>query len=327
MVPKNGVPSVSIIIVNWNGKNILDRCLHSLETKTVYPNYYVILVDNGSTDGSVMHVRENHKWIDVLPLDKNYGFSKGCNFGILYAHKKYSSDYYLLLNNDTEIVQEDWLSEMISVAEGDERLGILGCILIFPDGRIQNIGITFEVRGLLWLGIPKKLILKRQYEVDAVLGACFLIKKIVIDKIGLLDEGYSPFQNEESDFCARAKKAGFKIITYTGVKIVHIKSFSMDKVKVDYSDLIIRKNEIRFILLNFPLSWMVKRFPYEIMIFLRCFLKKGGGKRIKLRDRNDMRARSRMYGIAWLTNFKNLPEIIVKRWNRKSYESSIWEKG
>ena len=132
-------PEVCIIILNWNGKELLKDCLSSLLKLTGYPNYKVIVVDNGSTDGSLEYVKKNFPQVDVLPLDKNYGFAKGNNKGIKYALKKYKPRYILLLNNDTKIIQRDWLTKLVETAESDKKIGIVVPKLIYTDGRIQHI--------------------------------------------------------------------------------------------------------------------------------------------------------------------------------------------
>jgi GT2 family glycosyltransferase len=116
---------VCIIILNWNGKELLKDCLSSLFKLTGYPNYKVIVVDNGSTDGSFECVKKNFTQVDVLPLDKNYGFAKGNNKGIKYALKKYKPRYILLLNNDTKIIQRDWLTKLVETVESDKKMGLL----------------------------------------------------------------------------------------------------------------------------------------------------------------------------------------------------------
>jgi hypothetical protein len=311
-------PTVSIVILSWNSKTLLETCLTSLIEKTKYSNYEVVVVDNGSSDNSVRWAEENFPWVDVIALDKNYGFSVGNNKGIDYALKKFSPEYVLLLNNDVVIVQENWLQKLVSVAESRESIGIVGCKLIYPDGRTQYIGTKLESKGLSWLKPSEYLRLPETYIVDAVLGACFLVKMEVIEKIGDLDIGFSPFGNEESDFCFRAKKAGYKSCMVSSVELVHLNRASLSKVNSEYVRLIARKNTIRFMLLNFPASWLVKRLPYEAVI--RCFIVRNrAAKRlipIKLRDGKDMLIEVKTNSKALLLNFKNLREIEAKRKNR-----------
>jgi GT2 family glycosyltransferase len=294
--------------------------LTSLRKKTEYARYKVVVVDNGSSDNSASLVKENFPWVDVVALDKNYGFSVGNNKGIAYALEKFNPEYVLLLNNDTEVAQEDWLRKMTAVAESEKAIGIVGCKLIYPDGRTQYIGTKLAVTGLSWLKPRDHPDLPETYMVDAVLGACFLTKRSVIDKIGGLDTGFSPFSDEESDFCMRAKKAGYKICMVSTVKVVHLGGTSIGKINSEYVRLILRRNAIRFMLLNFPASWLAKRVPYEARIFVRCFMtrNKTAKRRIplKLRDSKDMVIEVKTNVRGWLYNLKNLREIAAKRKNR-----------
>src|SRR5208283_4136466 len=201
-------------------------------------NYQVIVVDNGSLDGSVEIVKQSFPWADVVALDKNYGFSIGNNKGIVYALKKYDPQYVLLLNNDTEIVQSDWLSRMVAVAESEDNVGIVGCKLIYPNGKTQYIGTKVTVKGLTWLNPSSEGNLPEVFDVDTVLGACFLIKRTVLDKIGFLDVGFSPFVHEESDFCMRAKKAGYRTYMVLSVSVVHFWKTSVGKVNSAYVEFV-----------------------------------------------------------------------------------------
>ncbi len=320
MKPLENQKTVSIIIVNWNQKKLLATCLSSLKNKTAYSNYNVIVVDNGSLDNSVGLVKQNFPWADVIALDKNYGFSIGNNKGITYALKKYEPHYVLLLNNDVEIVQANWLSKMVSVAESENNVGIVGCKLIYPDGKTQYIGTNITVKELKWLNPSSEGSHAEVFDVDAVLGACFLIKRAVLDKIGFLDVGFSPFVHEESDFCMRAKKAGYRTCMVLSVIVVHFWRMSVGEVNSAYVQFVVRRNAIRFMLLNFSSSWLLKRALVEVRIFVGCFIARKKGKKglvpFQLRTGRELLMRLKVNFDAWLNNFMNLREILVKRGNR-----------
>ena len=112
-------PQVSIIILNWNGKDLLRRCLRSLTSLTNYKNYKIVLVDNGSTDGSKEFIKSKYPKVKLIELPKNYGFARACNEGI-YAS---SAPYIALLNNDIE-VDENWLSELYLGMERHPECGM-----------------------------------------------------------------------------------------------------------------------------------------------------------------------------------------------------------
>lgn len=113
-------PKVTIVILNWNSKKYLSECLPSVFNQS-YPNYEVILVDNGSTDGSVEFVRENYPQVKIIKLDKNYGTAKGNNIGIEEALKDENVRYIAVLDNDAK-VDRNWLSELVKAAENDEEM-------------------------------------------------------------------------------------------------------------------------------------------------------------------------------------------------------------
>ncbi len=288
-------PLVSIIILNWNGKKLLKDCLSSLFKLTSYPNYKVIVVDNGSTDGSVEYVKKHFPKADILPLDKNYGFSKGNNEGIKYALKKYNPKYILLLNNDTEIIQKDWLTKMVEVAESDKKIGIVGCSLLFPDRTLQHAGMRRFSELILPSYIHRLSFQKVQNNFRIILvalGACFMIKKSVIDKIGKLDEIYTPASYEDLDYFVRARKAGFLAVCAHNVKIIHKVSLSWKKIfDLDRYKLITRnyfifllKHFRRYLFLGFLLriiiSFLDKADDLEPISLFNLRLRKLAPKRI-----------------------------------------------
>jgi GT2 family glycosyltransferase len=209
---------------------------------------------------------------------------------------------------------------MVSVEESEDSVGIVGCKLIYPNGKTQYIGTRVTVKGLTWLNPSNEGSLPEVFDVDTVLGACFLIKRAVLDKIGLLDVGFSPFVHEESDFCMRAKKAGYRTRMIRSVSVVHFWRLSMNKVNSAYVEFVVRKNAIRFMLLNFSTSWLLKRMLIEFRIFVGCFIAKNRGEKsvfpIKLRSGSEMLLRLRIDLYGWLHNFMSLREILAKRRNR-----------
>lgn len=214
-------PLVCIVIVNWNGGEKIKRCLRSLK-QTAYKNYKVILVDNGSDGDSISELLEINPKMDVIKLNKNYGYTVGTNRGWAYSLKKYEADYICAMDSDIVTIQPNWLDLEIQELEKKEDYGIACGKLIFEDGRVQ----------LLFLGRnPGNWTEKDsgQYdfvqEVPAVGGACILIKSEVIKKIGYYDENFFYGPND-LDYCLRAGKVGFKTIYYGKAKIIHLGSSS-----------------------------------------------------------------------------------------------------
>ncbi len=187
---------VFIIILNWNGAKDTIDCLKSLENLD-YPDFEILVVDNGSTDDSVLKIKSqisNLKNKVVLIENKeNLGFPAGNNIGIEYA-LECGADYALLLNNDT-VADKNFLKEMVGVAENNEKIGILGPKIYFYDDpkRIWFAGGSFDwFRGSAHIGFGEIDFQKYQSEkeVGFITGCAMLVKKEVFGKIGLLDERF-----------------------------------------------------------------------------------------------------------------------------------------
>lgn len=234
---------LSIIIVNYNTRTLLRNCLHSVVKTTKGLEYEIIVVDNGSSDGSVeMLITEFPKIIRILNKE-NLGFARANNMGIKIA----SGKNILLLNSDT-IVLNGSLSGVVRFIESKSDVGIVGCKVMNKDGSLQyscyhNPGFLSE------LVFFTKSVVKNFWDpvtyykymgywdhssirtVDCISGCFFLVKKQVFDQIGFLDENIFMYY-EDTDFCARVKKNGsFKIMYYPLAGIIHLKG------KSGFSDL------------------------------------------------------------------------------------------
>lgn len=254
-------PKVAIIILNWNNYAATSRCLMSLEG-IKYPHYTIYLVDNNSQDGSREKLFEQFRDMGIRFIfnEANLGFAAGCNQGIRKALDE-GCDYILLLNNDCIVFDKDFLYHGIKVAEADSRCGIVGGkILFWPDTkRIWSTGgyITF------WSGekhIGYGEIDKGQYDKIAercfISGALMLIKREVIDQIGLLPEVYF-FGKEEWEFSTRARKAKFKLLYHPEFSVYHEASNSHEWTDPTYvyngtiSKILYKKRNLSRILFKF----------------------------------------------------------------------------
>ncbi|MDW7726665.1 MAG: glycosyltransferase family 2 protein [Candidatus Methanoperedens sp.] len=256
---------VTIIILNWNGKKDTVECLESLKHIT-YPNYEILLVDNGSTDGSVEYFRERYPDIEIIENEKNMGYAEGNNVGIRKAMKN-GADYVLLLNNDT-VVDPEFLDELVKVAESDPGIGFAGPKVYYYDYNQKKDVINFAGGKLdMWKGKTYHIGLNEvdsgQYdeikEVDYVEGSCLLLRKDVINEIGLLDPVYFAYW-EENDLCMRGNKAGYISIFVPKAKIWH---------KISASNT--NKNKIYYLTRN--KFWFIKRYATwnQHLLFLLYF--------------------------------------------------------
>ena len=223
---------VSIIIVNWKVKDLLEACLRSVYKETQGVNFEVFVVDNDSGDGSVEMVKEKFPQVNLTASKDNLGFAKGNN--IVAKHAK--GRYVLLLNPDTEVL-DNAIGKMVEFMDSHPECGISGCKLLNPDLTHQpsvRRFPTFSSQALILLKLhhlfPKTKAMHDYLaedfdydkigEADQVMGAFFMIKREVVEKIGLLDETFWIWF-EEVDYCKRAKEAGFKIFYTPEAKIVH----------------------------------------------------------------------------------------------------------
>ena len=230
---------VAIVISSNNPGKLLVDCLKSLE-RTSYP--YKIFLVNDSGKPFEIKISKIDKDIKVINTLGNTGFSKAYNTGIREA-LKWNPHYILLLNDDTEIIEDDWLDLMIKVGESDKDIGILGCKITYPDGTLQNIG--GYIKG--WQ-ITKELNdnLIKPFEVHHIMGSFMLIKREVINRIGLLDEIFNPYLLEDTSYCLTANLRGFKIVSVPKVVIIHKKGKSVDIIP-NYKRMFIRfRNDIIF---------------------------------------------------------------------------------
>ena len=200
------------------------QCLASL-IEIAYPNYHIVVVDNGSEDESVSAIRATYPNLNIIQNKTNLGVAGGRNVGIGYALEQ-GSDYLLLLDNDT-VVDQDFLIEMVKVAERDRQTGILTPKIYFfsHPNKIYSAGGTLSLYRCDFRLNGYDEIDRGQYdwikEVEHVSGCCLMIKRQVIDEIGLLDENFNPYFGEDTDWCMRAKKRGYRILYVPTARIWH----------------------------------------------------------------------------------------------------------
>ncbi len=236
------LPKVSIITLNWNGLEDTIECLESLK-KITYPNYEVIVVDNGSEGNDAQALEEKFgDYIHLIKNDKNYGGTAGTNIGMKYALNNSNSDYLLMLDNDT-VVDPEFLTEMVKVAEAGPAIGIAGAKIYYYDepDRVQHVGGKIDLWTIdidLTSGLIKEKILGRKEiirgqhdsikEVGQVTLWCALFKRKSLESIGLLDERYF-WAWGEIDYFIRVREAGCKVVYIPKAKVWH-KSRSSNRV-------------------------------------------------------------------------------------------------
>ena len=224
---------VSIIIVNWNGYEVTKECLLSL-SYIKYQNYNVILVDNGSTDGSVENIQREFQdsKITLLRLARNTGFTGGNNAGIEYASKYYKPDYFLLLNNDT-IVQENFLNVMLEQFKKEKVFAVVPKIYYFePHNMLWFAGGKVSMLTGIGKAWGAKTIDTGRYnqpkDINYMNGCCALISAECVKSIGLLDDMF--FANtEDVDYSMRIIKSGHRIFYTPEATIYHKVNYTFKK--------------------------------------------------------------------------------------------------
>lgn len=275
-------PKVFIIILNWNGAEDTIACLDSLKAID-YPNFEIIFVDNHSGGDDVEVVEKIHK--DFLRVtirtDKNLGFSGGNNIGIEYALNN-SAEYIMLLNNDT-IVESNFLSELIKDIDNDENVGIFTPLINYNSKRDTVWcagGFISKIRASGFpYGINKN---EDGFKTDRFCtfasGCCMLIKREVFEKVGLLDENYFLYL-EDTDFCARTVKAGYKIKFVGSSKIFHKVFSTTGKVNSLMPLYYSVRNRLFFVRKNFRNLYYISFIYITFVFFVKTIINRKLGLR------------------------------------------------
>ena len=226
---KSQQPLVSIVSVNYDQPEVTCEMLASLE-KVTYPNFETLIVDNASPTKSPNIIKEKYPEIQLIISKKNLGFAGGNNIAL----KQAKGDYVLLLNNDTE-VKPDFLESLVELMESDKKIGIVSSKILYfyEDNVIQYAGAS-PINPITSRGSHYGYKEIDNGQLDEVTetayphGACMMIRKSVLEELGLLYEGYFLYY-EELDFAERVKRAGYKIYFQPNSSILHKESISTGK--------------------------------------------------------------------------------------------------
>ena len=269
---------VSVVIPNFNGIAFLDSVLASLEGQTLN-NFEVILVDNGSTDGSCSFVTANYPWVHLIELSENFGFCGAVNAGIRAA----KAPYVLLLNNDTE-VKEDFVEEMLAAIRRHKNAFSCGARMVQYHDRdkLDDVGNYYCALGWSFARGRGKDIHAYETE-DRIFSACAgaaIYRKKILEKIGYFDEEHFAYL-EDTDIGYRARIYGYENWYAPKAIVYHVGSGTSgsryNQFKTRYSS----RNNIYLIYKNMPLLQIILNLPFLVTGFLVEFLffaVKGMGK-------------------------------------------------
>jgi hypothetical protein len=310
-------PLVSIIIVNFNGLRYLDPCISALMTQSYEP-YEIIIVDNGSSDGSAGYVSSHFPDAILVETGSNCGFAGGANTGI----RKARGEFILTLNNDT-IADTKFLENLIKPMIADSRVGMCASKMIFPDGRINSTGICISRSGAAWdRGIFEGD--TGQYEDETeVFGPCggaALYRRTMLDEIGLFDEDFFIYV-EDIDLAFRARLAGWLCRYVPTARVIHLHRGTAG-TNSDISIYYLNRNQPWCIIKNFPLRTLLISSPWiagkncaDLLLYIL-----GGRGRVILRAKFDS---LKGFGKMW-----DKREIYTPETSRNQIEKwiHIWSK-
>ena len=247
----SGNPKVSIIIPNNNNVDVLKTCISSILEKTLYDNYEIIIVENGSEESSIFEYYEQLKKectnVKIVTWKEAFNFSKVCNFGAEHAE----GEFLLFLNNDTEVIDPKWLDYMIGDCQRDD-VGAVGAKLLYPDDTVQHAGVTYPTLILLdnvagpyhlftnldrhYTGYCNRAVLRSS--VEAVTGACLMTKRSIFEMLHGFDDEYE-IDYSDIDYCFKVTNSGLQILYEPNSELYHHESLTLG----------IRKNNstVRFI--------------------------------------------------------------------------------
>lgn len=295
-------PLVSVVILNWNGKEMTAACIKSLD-KLKFKDFEIVVVDNGSGDGSADYISKKFPKIRLVKNKRNLGFAGGNNSALDFAKGK----YICLLNNDM-VVDPLWLTRLLSVMEKDKKIGAAG------GGRFDwnDENPIYNKKNILrtikhlnrYTGFPyEENYHERLEDVDSLSGGAVLLNRQVIDKIGFFDTRFFAY-TEDRDLFARMKRAGYKTIYVPKAYIWHQISRTGRRNKYRFNFLLLR-NHLYFLFKNFD--------PYylQLAVILYIFREaKASVREIVVNARDPELERARRDVARWfLKNFKRLMKI------------------
>lgn len=275
---------VSIIVVNWNTKDLLAKCLRCVQQTVKKVSYEILVVDNNSTDGSQDMMRQDFPDVTLIANSQNGGFAKANNQAMHVSKGR----YVLLLNSDA-FVKENTIDYMVAFMDEHPEAGMAGCKLLYEDGRLQpsstsfpTLETEFYMATRLDKIFPKSPTFGKYLmtywnfdsvrDVDIIMGAFMLVRASAITQVGHMDESYFMY-SEEADWCYRFKKAGWKIYFVPDVETIHIWWGSGRKVRVEMH-IQMYKSKVFFFRKNYG------AFPSQILkvlIGLNCLIRLGPG--------------------------------------------------
>jgi len=295
---------VSIIIVNFNGEHLLEKCLSSLQ-KITYKNFEIIIVDNNSSDQSVQLVKNKFHNVKIIQLDKNYGFAEANNIGA----KKAKGQFFLFLNNDTTI-DPTFLNKLVNASKQDKKIAICQSLLLTPTGEIESSGDFINSIGFAFHSKEKP---NEETSILSARGASMLVKKNAFFDLGGFDkEFFASF--EDVDLGWRAWIFGYKVVIVPSSVVYHEGGQTVKKFRSEIKFHGV-KNTLLLFLVNFEANKILLNI-LKMPIFL--IRKRFGNAKIEdLEEKIELPSiRTFFQSLVWA--IKNYRQISKRRKNIKS---------
>jgi GT2 family glycosyltransferase len=289
-------PAVTVVVVCWNCRGDIERCLQSLDANTAYPNWRTVVIDNASSDGT-------REWLiaaapdrfELVLADRNLGWVGALNLAL----RRYETEYFFFLNPDA-FVEPEWLAPLVTALERDPRAGFASPKFRYLDGSIHYAGAYLAPMGGVRVhghGQPDGPAYNSSHEVPFAHGQC-LVRAAMARTIGEFDEGFGLGYFEEVDYQLRARRQGWRVLYVPESAIVHATANAFNLHPGGFKEELMIRNWLRVMTLHWPLKWLTWRLPLELLRPLRA-----------LRTGTDLRPTLRAWR-GWITT---LPEIVARR--------------
>jgi hypothetical protein len=296
-------PLVHIIVITYNGRRHLEHCFGAL-ARTIYSNHQVILADNGSADGAPEYVEAHFPACRVLRNRTNLGFAGGNNAAMCISLRE-MAEYIVLLNDDTAVLDPEWINRAVAVAEADSSIGMIGFEIVNGKGEYK-----------LSLDAPRTSASVEVSNVSRIEGCALFMRTSVLRQIGLLDEIYFMYA-EEDDLEMRAVRAGYKLAAINSA-VYHVGGATSKKYPaiISYYE---SRNYLRFALKNLGPLHAARRFLTLLDILCNPFplvYRKDNAAHVRMRSSSALTTNFLIYCRAVFWNLTHLPETLSLRFAR-----------
>lgn len=270
--PETASVFTSILVKNWNGKPLLERCLDSLLPGLDGLDAEVLVVDNRSSDGSAEMLAERFPQVRLIVPSEQVSAARATNIGIRAS----AGDMIIHVDNDAELITRDWVRRLARPLDSSPQIGIVGCKIVDAGGSINHVGgviSPWRLHGVAHLhrtSAPGSLV-----DVDYVAGAVLLMTRRLIETIGPWDERYAPVYFDDTEYSARARRHGFRVVCNLDVVARHGVSRTVVATRTPTEQMrIYHRNRLRFLRAYSSDADLLVRAFMEQLVAARCIVRR-----------------------------------------------------